>query len=222
MAPPKNSPWSAPPKNSPWSDAAEHKLMLCALNFIVKPDWKAVATAMGDEFTSAASLSSSTFHIHNQYLPTHFLTSQSYIIMVFKWDSESERSLLLLTITKMQGPKATIWPAVAEELGHGLNASACSQKFYKLKKESEKLLGNDGPAASATTTPKSAKAKGENATPGKATSGKRKKATADQDADETPTKKKSKAAPTGDVKQEPEEEGNGDTVKVEADLEVED
>ena len=83
-------------------------------------------------YTIILGLSSSTFHIHNQYLPTHFLTSQSHIIMVFKWDSESERSLLLLTITKMQGPKATVWPAVAEELGHGLNASACRYRidFY--------------------------------------------------------------------------------------------
>ncbi|KAI1615343.1 hypothetical protein EDD36DRAFT_462859 [Exophiala viscosa] len=145
--------------------------------------------------------------------------------MVFKWDNESERALLLLAITEMQAPKSTVWPAVAEKLGGGLNASACSQKFYKLKKESEKLLGGgDTATTNAPTTPKTTKVKGENGTTGRATGGKRKKATTDQDADlgDTPSKKKAKPAPNEEVKLEPVAAGENKAVKVEESLEEED
>jgi len=43
-----------PPKNSPWSEAAEDKLMLCVLDYTGRVNWRAVATAMGDEFTPNA------------------------------------------------------------------------------------------------------------------------------------------------------------------------
>lgn len=86
-----------------------------------------------------------------------------------------------------------------------------SQKFYKLKKESEKLLNADSteaPASTATPTPRKGKAAKTNddGTPVKATPAKRKKkaaATTDDDS-VTPSKK---------IKVEAEAEGtNGDAV----------
>lgn len=71
-----------------------------------------------------------------------------------------------------------------------------SQKFYKLKKESEKLLNGDGtdaPAAATTPTPRKGKAAKTNddGTPVKATPTKRKKkaAATTEDDSVTPSKK---------------------------------
>ncbi|KAK5275058.1 hypothetical protein LTR40_013721, partial [Exophiala xenobiotica] len=109
--------------------------------------------------------------------------------MPFKWDAESERALLLMVIAEMSPPTTAIWPNVAERLGRGLSDSACSQKFYKLKKEAEKILGTDGPGTA--TTPKTPTAKADKTTPRKSTGGgKRKKADNVDDVEETPTKKK--------------------------------
>ncbi|EXJ91514.1 hypothetical protein A1O3_00062 [Capronia epimyces CBS 606.96] len=122
--------------------------------------------------------------------------------MPFKWDSETERNLLLFAIGEMSGPPAAIWPAVAEKLGSGLNASACSQKFYKLKRESEKLLGDND-----TSTPKTSKGSARKASGSESTATKRKKPQS-HDEEDTPTKKiKKTAAPKFAVKEEeaPEE-----------------
>ncbi|KAK5462704.1 hypothetical protein LTS15_002416 [Exophiala xenobiotica] len=122
--------------------------------------------------------------------------------MPFKWDAESERALLLMVIAEMSPPMTAIWPNVAERLGRGLSDSACSQKFYKLKKEAEKILGTDGPGTA--TTPKTPTAKADKATPRKTTGGgKRKKADSGEDVEETPTKKK-KATVKVEVKSEPD------------------
>jgi hypothetical protein len=78
-----------------------------------------------------------------------------------------------------------------------------SQKFYKLKKEAEKILGTGGDAA---TTPalKTPTTKADKTTPRKSTGGgKRKKADNVDDVEETPTKKK-KANVKVEVKSEPD------------------
>ncbi|KAK5050077.1 hypothetical protein LTR84_004197 [Exophiala bonariae] len=107
--------------------------------------------------------------------------------MPFKWDAMAERNLLLHVIGEMNGPGAAIWEGVAAKLGGGLNGNACSQKFYKLKKESEKLLSGDGadtpaPAKPAATPRKPRAPKlNEDGTPVKATSRSRKKKAAPND-----------------------------------------
>jgi hypothetical protein len=47
--------------------------------------------------------------------------------MPFKWDAQSERSLLLSAITVMGNPPVAIWDQVAEKIGNGteLNGNAC-------------------------------------------------------------------------------------------------
>ncbi|KIW28969.1 uncharacterized protein PV07_04820 [Cladophialophora immunda] len=131
--------------------------------------------------------------------------------MPFKWDPASERNLLLFAIAEMSPPSTSIWPKVAEKLGNDLNANACSQKFYKLKKESEKLLqqGDTTVSGDAVTPVKEAKTP---KTPGsKAASGKKRKGTdADHEETTTPIKRKRNAkkdAPAApEVKAEIEEE----------------
>ncbi|EXJ93700.1 hypothetical protein A1O1_02092 [Capronia coronata CBS 617.96] len=108
--------------------------------------------------------------------------------MPFKWDPAAERNLLLFAIGEMAGPPSTIWPAVAEKIGGGLNANACSQKFYKLKKEADKLLtDNDTPAPD--TPAKSTKSSNKKATGSES----KRKRNAAQD-EETPTKRSKKTA----------------------------
>ncbi len=177
------------------------------------------------------------------YLSFHLIVA----IMVFKWDSESERQLLVLVISEMSPPGSSIWPSVADKLGRGLNGNACryyrtftlltdiasisifalllrawhtantmySQKFYKLKRESEKRLGTGG-AANGTDpkTPTKAKANAKT-TPGTGKSGGKRKKPSDSTDDATtdaptPTKK-TKAA----VKAEPEPEEEDKKVKPE-------
>ncbi|KEF54909.1 uncharacterized protein A1O9_09352 [Exophiala aquamarina CBS 119918] len=173
---------------SPWNENTERKLLLCLIDPEKKPDWTVVSGNMGEGFTSEACRS---FQILYNY---HLI-----YIMPFKWDPVAERNLLLYALSEMQGPTASIWPSVADKLGGGLNANACSQKFYKLKKESESLLSGDGtttPSKASTATPRGkttkAKATGSDATPTKTpASGKRKqKASAtDNNAATAPSKK---------------------------------
>ncbi|EHY54881.1 hypothetical protein HRR83_005859 [Exophiala dermatitidis] len=117
--------------------------------------------------------------------------------MPFKWDAESERNLLIAAIGEMSAPPTTIWPAVAERLGHGLNGNACSQKFYKLKKESEKLLGEND----TNTAPKTPKTSARKTNP--SSTGTKRKRRAPEEA-ETPTKlaKKEETPSKSSVKQE--------------------
>ncbi|KAJ9644258.1 hypothetical protein H2204_001609 [Knufia peltigerae] len=127
--------------------------------------------------------------------------------MPYKWTPESERALLLLAFAEVAPPAATIWQSVAEKLGGGLSGSACSQKFYKLKKESEKLLGEDG-TATAATTPTASTAKKEKGSARKSGGVKRKLDS--DDVIETPTKKKSKKLDV-EVKVETGHDGNAQT-----------
>ncbi|KAJ9604625.1 hypothetical protein H2200_010739 [Cladophialophora chaetospira] len=135
--------------------------------------------------------------------------------MPYKWDAASERNLLLFAITTLGTPKAEVWDQVAKmiEPGGSLNANACSQKFYKLKKESEKLMAEGGGAVISTDPATPVK------TPGKGTGGRKRKST-DGDADgETPTptkrrastKKKTAPAPEPEVKDESAEEPEAET-----------
>lgn len=50
--------------------------------------------------------------------------------MVYKWDAAAERNLLLHVIAEMQSPETSIWPKVAENLGHGLNGNACRYQSH--------------------------------------------------------------------------------------------
>lgn len=78
-----------------------------------------------------------------------------------------------------------------------------SQKFYKLKRDAEKLLSGDGGQATAPAL-KAPTNKAEKATPRKSTGGgKRKKADSGDEVEETPTKKK-KATVKVEVKSEPD------------------
>lgn len=95
-----------------------------------------------------------------------------------------------------------------------------SQKFYKLKKESDKLLSGDGtdaPAPAATPTPRKPRAPktNEDGTPVKATPRSRKKKVAptDEDAPETPSKKvKVEAQESKDDAAVSETDANGKSV----------
>lgn len=84
------------------------------------------------------------------------------------------------------------------------NTLLYSQKFYKLKRESEKMLGDTD---ASTTTPKSAKAGAKKGAGSESAGTKRKKNTATND-EETPTKrsKKSAAQLKAEVKAEEEAE----------------
>ncbi|OAL37847.1 hypothetical protein AYO20_02680 [Fonsecaea nubica] len=111
--------------------------------------------------------------------------------MPFKWDAASERNLLLFALAEMSPPAASIWPRVADKLGNDLNANACSQKFYKLRKESEKLLQQDDAAASGDSAtpvkePKTTKTPNSKAASGR----KRKGADANGEEINTPVKRK--------------------------------
>ncbi|ETI24140.1 hypothetical protein G647_03509 [Cladophialophora carrionii CBS 160.54] len=131
--------------------------------------------------------------------------------MPFKWDAQSERNLLLSAIKVMGNPPATIWDQVAETIGNGheVNGNACSQKFYKLKKESENLLAEGGGVASSNDAATPTKAP---KTPGSKGTGGRKRKNADIDGDgevATPSKRgkaKKGAAPEVEVKTEVENE----------------
>jgi hypothetical protein len=91
-----------------------------------------------------------------------------------------------------------------------------SQKFYKLKKESEKLLGAGG-ASNGTEAKTPTKNKANAATPGTSKSGGKRKKAADTNDDEASTpSKKSKAAGKAEVEEEDNEkvklESTGDKV----------
>lgn len=69
-------------------------------------------------------LSQSHLQTHPPLLLT--LTLKSFIVkMVYKWNVESERKLLLLIISEMSAPSTSIWPIVAQKLDDSLNANAC-------------------------------------------------------------------------------------------------
>ncbi|KIX99280.1 uncharacterized protein Z520_04856 [Fonsecaea multimorphosa CBS 102226] len=142
--------------------------------------------------------------------------------MPFKWDPASERNLLLYAIAEMNAPPTSIWPRVAEKLGNDLNGNACSQKFYKLKKESEKILQGDATVRGDAATPVK-EAKTAKAPASKATSGKKRKAADPDDGEDvkTPTKRKGNAKkeapanPEPEVKAESQEEEANSAVKAE-------
>ncbi|KIW13766.1 hypothetical protein PV08_08957 [Exophiala spinifera] len=128
--------------------------------------------------------------------------------MPYKWTPESERALLLLAFAEVAPPAATVWNKVAEQLGNGLSGSACSQKFYKLKKESEKLLSEDGTAPGPTTPATSATKKEKHST------SRKRKAEAD-DATDTPAKKTNRKLCAVEVKTEELNTNGGVAPKVE-------
>ncbi|KAJ9604621.1 hypothetical protein H2200_010735 [Cladophialophora chaetospira] len=73
--------------------------------------------------------------------------------MPYQWNAERERKMLLLAISSANlRPSADTWQRVAALLGDGLTASAVSQKYYKLRKES------DAQAGTPPATPKKRKA----------------------------------------------------------------
>ncbi|KPI34351.1 uncharacterized protein AB675_11065 [Cyphellophora attinorum] len=113
--------------------------------------------------------------------------------MPIQWNTELERQLLLWIISEGNlTPNTDVLQKVADRFGPGVvTAKALSQKFYKLKKEAEKLLA-DGAGPDTPATPV---AKGTKTPASKSTAGKRKKATdtngdaeADDAAAATPTK----------------------------------
>ncbi|KAK5047160.1 hypothetical protein LTR84_007103 [Exophiala bonariae] len=87
--------------------------------------------------------------------------------MPYQWTAERERQMLLLAISRANlRPSADTWTAVAGLLGGGLSASAVSQKYYKLRNESDKKLhGSLG--ISPPSTPTKRKREGEVKTPSK-------------------------------------------------------
>ncbi|EXJ61006.1 hypothetical protein A1O7_05159 [Cladophialophora yegresii CBS 114405] len=131
--------------------------------------------------------------------------------MPFKWDAQSESDLLLSAIAAMGNPPSTIWDQVAEKIGtgHEVNGNACSQKFYKLKRESEKILAEGAVVGSddVATPVKTPKTPGSKGTGGR----KRKNVGVDRDGEvATPTKRgkaKKDAAPEVEVKTEVQNEG---------------
>ncbi|OAP57777.1 hypothetical protein AYL99_08515 [Fonsecaea erecta] len=115
--------------------------------------------------------------------------------MPFKWDAASERNLLLFAIAEMTSPATSIWAKVAERLGNDLNANACSQKFYKLKKDSGRILHQgdatvSGDSATLVKEAKTPKTPTSKATPVR----KRKAADADDGEDVKPSIKRKKNA----------------------------
>ncbi|KEF53550.1 uncharacterized protein A1O9_10525 [Exophiala aquamarina CBS 119918] len=88
--------------------------------------------------------------------------------MPYQWTAERERQMLLLAISRANlRPSADTWTAVAALLGGGLSASAVSQKYYKLRNESDKKLQGAGQNLSAPSTPTKRKREGEVKTPTK-------------------------------------------------------
>ncbi|KKY28448.1 hypothetical protein UCRPC4_g00616 [Phaeomoniella chlamydospora] len=90
--------------------------------------------------------------------------------MPFSWTVDAERQMLFLVIGNMaSNPSRETFQKVADTLGGGLNCSAVSQKFYKLKKESEKITNeaNNGSAGESSTA--AAAASSQPATPGPST-----------------------------------------------------
>ena len=93
--------------------------------------------------------------------------------------------------------------ALSSGSSQSLTSFSYSQKFYKLKRDAEKLLSGDGGGATAAAL-KTPANKGEKTTPLKSTGGsKRKKADSGDEVEETPTKKK-KATVKVEVKNEPD------------------
>ncbi|EXJ93697.1 hypothetical protein A1O1_02089 [Capronia coronata CBS 617.96] len=77
--------------------------------------------------------------------------------MPYQWTAERERRMLLFAISSANlRPSADTWAAVAALLGEGLTASAVSQKYYKLRNESAKIL--EGRSGSVPSTPTKRKA----------------------------------------------------------------
>ncbi|KAK7902322.1 hypothetical protein LTR67_001967 [Exophiala xenobiotica] len=120
--------------------------------------------------------------------------------MASKWTKETEQKLLFAVMTPADIKPD--WGSISKAMGPDFTGESCRQKFYKLKKEAEKILGTDGPGTA--TTPKTPTAKADKTTPRKSTGGgKRKKADSVDDVEETPTKKK-KANVKVEVKSEPD------------------
>ncbi|KAL9109616.1 MAG: hypothetical protein Q9227_005796 [Pyrenula ochraceoflavens] len=126
-----------------------------------------------------------------------------------QWDDTAKLRLLMLVIDKCEAKLSTKnWEEVANAFGGGITASAVSQKFYKLKKECEKLQstsggggGGGGDSSSAPTTPRKRKPKTEPET--------------DEDGDHSPKRKNKKAAPRMKPQGGDENDSGGDGIKVE-------
>ncbi|KAK5071653.1 hypothetical protein LTR64_004568 [Lithohypha guttulata] len=118
--------------------------------------------------------------------------------MPFKWTPEAEREMLFQIIKSLDiKPPQSMFADVAAVIGGGVNANACSQRFYKLKREAEALHakadeGGVGVPNTPSTKKSAAKAKPTPKSLGK----KRKAAIANEDdepdAIDTPTKKHKK------------------------------
>ncbi|KIV92689.1 hypothetical protein PV10_03961 [Exophiala mesophila] len=104
------------------------------------------------------------------------------------WNDATHQRLLLVLIDPEKKPD---WKWVAEIMGPGFSDEACRQKFYKLKKESERILTfpsvNDTDATPSTLTTPKPKAPKTPKTTG-ASEKKRKRNAAAEDSD-TPSKK---------------------------------
>ncbi|KAL2393952.1 hypothetical protein ABEF93_001026 [Exophiala dermatitidis] len=87
--------------------------------------------------------------------------------MRYTWTAERERRMLLLAISSADlKPSADTWATVAALLGEGLTPSAVSQKYYKLRNESAKLLDDQpGSVPSTPTKRKALKSEDETKTP---------------------------------------------------------
>ncbi|KAL2423896.1 hypothetical protein ABEF95_009517 [Exophiala dermatitidis] len=109
------------------------------------------------------------------------------------WTEATERKLLMCLIDHSAKPN---WATIADAMGDDFTGEACRQKFYKLKKESEKLLGEND-TSTAPKTPKTSARKTNGST------GTKRKRRAPEEA-ETPTKlaKKEGTPSKSGVKQE--------------------
>ncbi|ETN43866.1 uncharacterized protein HMPREF1541_10997 [Cyphellophora europaea CBS 101466] len=230
------------PSNA-WDEArnAEIAMLFAVIKNEGKANFTTVASQLGEGFTEAGLAAPIPFFFVDPDLRTYTTPTfdqililrslhpppvikpssiEALITMPKTWDAAQERLLLMTVISTVDTkPSSEHWAQIAGVIGDGLTASAVSQKFYKLKRESEKLLSGDG--AAAAPAPPATPASGTKATDKtpKSSIGKRKgRASADPEADDdnaataTPSKKTKKTT-AAKIKKENKKD---DEVKTEA------
>ncbi|OAG45144.1 hypothetical protein AYO21_00492 [Fonsecaea monophora] len=86
--------------------------------------------------------------------------------MPYQWTAERERRMLILAISAANlRPSADTWQRVAALLGEGLTPSAVSQKYYKLRNDMAKMVGEQGVPTPSTPTKRKAEPDDETKTP---------------------------------------------------------
>ncbi|KAJ9661060.1 hypothetical protein H2198_002219 [Neophaeococcomyces mojaviensis] len=173
-----------------WNDTAnERRLLLVLLNHEHRGNWDEIAKVLGPDYTAHGC----------------------------RWTPDECQKLVWHILAKSDfKPGPEVFTSAAEALGGGLNANACSQKFYKLKRESETLLAEGSNCIASPSTPTSTKKP--SVTPKTGASKGRKRRTVNDaegndDAEEIKSPSKKPRTTKKDKESKQEAEGEGDTAK---------